>query len=65
MIKGLRSEKQKESIGVIRDSFINGLSIEQINNYIDNNVVDLPSAKAYLKKISKVMLYILRHSNLQ
>ena len=65
MIKKLKSDKQKEAIALIRDSFLNKLTTEQINAYIDNQVVDLASAKAYLKKISKVMLYILRHSNLQ
>ena len=64
-MKRLRSEKQIESIGAIRQSFLNGLTVEQINTYIDNQIVDLASAKAYLKKISKVILYILRHSNLQ
>ncbi len=64
-IRRLKSDKQREVIGAIKASFINNLTVEQINNYIDNNVVDLNSAKAYLKKLSKVILYILRHSNLQ
>ena len=65
MIKGLRSNKQKEAIGVVKSSFINGLTAEQINTYIDNNVTNLAEAKAYLKKISKVILYLLKHTNLQ
>ena len=65
MIKRLKSDKQREVIGAIKSSFINNLTIEQINNYIDNNVVDLNSAKNYLKKLSKVVLYLLKHSNLQ
>ena len=64
-IKRLKSEKQRESIGAIKSSFINGLTTEQINNYIDNNITNLTSAKTFLKKLSKVMLYLLKHSNLQ
>ena len=65
MIKRLTSDKQREAIGVVKASFIDGLTVEQINTYIDNNVVDLNSAKAFLKKLSKVVLYLLKHSNLQ
>jgi len=65
MIKGLRSDKQKEAIGAVKSSFINKLTVEQINTYIDNNVTNLVEAKAYLKKISKVILYLLKHTNLQ
>ncbi len=65
MIKKLKSDKQKEAIAKIKSSFLNGLTIEQINNHIDNNIIDLASAKAFLKKLSKVVLYILKHSNLQ
>ena len=65
MKKRLISQKQREAIKTVRESFINGLTLAQIENYIDNNVTDLTSAKAFLKKISKIILYLLRHSNLQ
>ena len=65
MKKRLISSKQIDAIKTVRESFINGLTSAQVNTYIDNNVTDLPSAKAYLKKISKVILYLLKHSNLQ
>lgn len=64
-VKRLTTDKQREAIGVIKVSFINGLTVEQIDNYIDNNITDLVSAKAFLKKLSKVVLYLLKHSNLQ
>jgi len=65
MIRRLKSDKQIESIGAIRQSFLNGLTVEQINTYIDNNITDLSSAKVFLKKLSKIILYMLRHSNIQ
>ena len=64
-IKRLRSDKQRNAIKTIKESFINGLTTEQINTYIDNQITNLASAKAYLKKLSKVVLYLLKHSNLQ
>ncbi len=65
MKKRLISQKQRDAIKTVKGSFINGLTSAQVNTYIDNNVVDLPSAKAYLKKISKIVLYILKQTNLQ
>ncbi len=65
MRKRLISSKQRDAIKTVRESFINGLTKAQVDTYIDNNVTDLPSAKAYLKKISKVLLYLLKHTNLQ
>ena len=65
MKKRLISQKQRDAIRTVRESFINKLSPAQVDTYIDNNVVDLPSAKAYLKKLSKIVLYILKQTNLQ
>jgi len=65
MIRRLKSDKQREAIANIKLSFLNKATPEMIDNYIDNNVTDLNSAKAFLKKISKVLLYLLRHNNLQ
>lgn len=39
---------------------LNSLTYEEVEEYIDNNVVDLSSAKEYLKKLSKVVLAISR-----
>lgn len=63
--KRILSSKQRDALKEIRTSFINGLTVDQINTYIDNQITDLASARAFLKKLSKVVLYILRHSNLQ
>jgi hypothetical protein len=47
--------KQVE-VGIILEN----LTYNQIDNYIDNNITDLASAKEFLKKLSKVVLYIER-----
>ncbi len=65
MKKRLISQKQRDAIKTVRESFIDGLTKEQVDTYIDNNVTDLASAKAYLKKLSKIVLYILKQTNLQ
>jgi len=65
MVKRILSDKQKEALREIKTSFLSGLTKEQINTYIDNQITDLANAKAFLKKLSVVVLYILRHSNLQ
>jgi len=64
-VKHLRSDKQIEAISNIKSSFIDKLTKEQIDNYIDNNITDLSSAKAYLKKLSKVVLWILKSNSIQ
>ena len=64
-MKHLRSDKQIEAISNIKSSFIDKLTKEQIDNYIDNNITDLSSAKAYLKKLSKVVLWILKSNSIQ
>ena len=61
----LISQKQRSAIKTIRESFINKLNPAQVDTYIDNNITDLVSAKAFLKKLSKIVLYILRNNNLQ
>lgn len=65
MIKRVLNEGQREILKKIKESFINNLTETQIENYIDNNITDLTSAKAFLKKLSKVILYILEKTNLQ
>ena len=36
---------------------LENISYDKVDNYIDKNVVDLPSAKAFLKKLSKIVLW--------
>lgn len=46
-------QQKKEAKKHINLDDLAGLSNQQINNYIDNNVTDLASAKAVLKKLAK------------
>ena len=64
-VKRLLTVKQKEVLANVKASFINGLTVSQIDTYINNQITDLISAKAYLKKLSKVVLYLLKKTNLQ
>ena len=41
-------------------SDIAAMTYAQLDTYIDNNVTDLPSARAYLRKISRIVLAILK-----
>ena len=54
-----------ESKEAIQLSEIANLTYSQLDTYIDNHVTDLASAKAYMKKLSKVVLAILRYSNIK
>lgn len=45
---------------VLKLSELSTLSYEQVDKYIDNNVKDLASTKTYLKKLSKVVLAMLK-----
>ena len=44
--------KQAEILAILQN-----ISYDKVDTYIDNNVVDLPSAKAFLKKLSKIVLW--------
>lgn len=41
-------------------SAISGMTYAQLDTYIDNNVTNLAEAKQYLKKLSKVVLAIVK-----
>jgi hypothetical protein len=51
----------KEAINL---SQISKLTYKQLDMYIDNNVTNLAEAKAFLKKLSKVVLAILKYTNI-
>lgn len=38
------------------DIILEGFSYDQIEDYIDTNVTDVPSIKEFLKKLSKIIL---------
>ena len=62
--KRLTTEKQREALSGMKASFLSGKTPAQVDNYIDNNVTDLASAKAVIKLMAKAILYIAKHSNL-
>ena len=53
-----------EAKSTINLSEISSLTYNQLDTYIENNVTDLASAKIYLKKLSKVVLAMLKYQNL-
>lgn len=55
-------ENAKEAIKL---SNLSEMTYAQLDTYIDNNVTDLASAKTYLKKLSKVVLAILKYQNVE
>ena len=63
-IKRLTNSKQREGLVGIKTHILSKKTPEQINNYIDNNVTDLASAKEVLKKIANLLIYILKINNL-
>ena len=52
---------QKESYKL---SQLYGLTQEQLQTYIDNNVTNLAEAKAFLKKLSAVVLWLVKQTKL-
>lgn len=38
-------------------AILQNISYDKVDKYIDKNVVDLPSARAFLKKLSKIVLW--------
>ena len=59
-LKRITNRKKLDIKKDIRLSFIQDLTPTQVETYIDNNVTDLASAKEFLKKLSKVVLYLTR-----
>lgn len=49
------------AVDKIEKSELVNLTFAQLNTYIDSNITDLTSAKIYLKKLSKVVLAILKY----
>lgn len=40
------------------DAILENLTYKKVDAYIENNVTDLATAKGFLKKLSKVVLYL-------
>jgi len=57
-IKNKRAElkaRQDEVLDILKD-----IPYSKVNTYIDNNVTSLATAKAYLKKLTKIVLYLVK-----
>jgi len=52
---------QKESYKL---SALYGMTQAELETYIDTNVVDLPTARAYIKKLSAIVLWLVKQSGL-
>jgi hypothetical protein len=55
----LNPEKEAYKLSSLR-----GLTQAQLEAYIDTNITTLASAKVYLKKLSAVVLYLVKHTKL-
>ena len=69
-IKLYATDKQREKLQREKDKQANSLmeslakkKPHQIDNYIDNNVNDIESAKIFLKIITKAVVYLLREKD--
>lgn len=52
-------------VEALKLSALYGLTQAQLETYIDNNVTTLANAKDYLKKLSAVVLYLLKQSDME
>ncbi len=48
--------QHKDAKDAIVLSEVTGITYAKLDTYIDNNIIDLASAKSYLKKLSKIVL---------
>jgi len=64
MIKRILNEREQNILRESKLSNLSGLSKNQVDNYIENNIVDLDSAKEFLKDLSNVVRLLLRKTNL-
>ena len=39
---------------------IQGMTMDEAEQYVEDNVTDLPSAKAFLKKVAKAIVFLSR-----
>lgn len=54
------SELKSKSDEIV--AFIKNIPYSKVDNYIDQNITNLQSAKEFLKKITKVILYVIKES---
>lgn len=60
-VKNQVSELQAQCSGVI--ATLRAIPYNKVDNYINNNITDLTSAKRFLRKLTKVILYNLKDKN--
>ena len=53
-----------EARAIFVDSILYDVTYANVDTYIDSNVIDLAAAKKYLKKLSKVVLTLLKFNGL-
>ena len=61
-VVSINPNPQKEAYKL---SQLYGLTHEQLDTYIDNNVTDLPSAKEFLKKLAHAVLWLVKQTRLE
>lgn len=59
-VKRMTTSDQRARMKKIKESFIHGLTEEQVDNYIDNQITDLDSVKVLLKRIVKSLVSIIK-----
>ena len=58
VIKNKISELKSKSNEMI--DFIKNIPYSKVDSYIDQNISNLQSAKVYLKKLTKLILYLIK-----
>ena len=63
-MKRILTEREREILRQSKISKLSGLTKNQVDNYIENNIVDLDSAKEFLKDLSNIVRLLLKKTNL-
>ena len=58
VIKNKASELKSKSDEIV--AFLKDIPYSKVDSYIDDHVTSLVSARAYLKKLTKVVLYLIK-----
>ena len=61
-VVNINPNPQKEAYKL---SQLYGLTQEQLENYIENNITTLPAAKDFLKKLSAVVLWLIKQTRME
>jgi len=58
-------DKLTEKATIKNLELVKNLTPAEIDNYIDSNITDLDSTKAFLKNLTKVVLHLIEHLDLK